>query len=529
MRVPMAAAPHRLLSAIKAQNRGATELGKGEFRMAEHEATGIQVGRRDFIKATALAGVVAATLPGTSLAAQEGVKAVFKPSPEGTKRNVLFITDAPKRYEPLMNRIRAIREFEFTVSPLEVNLQKSPESVRSSLGASTDIVFMVLPQLTSSTGSIAAGMGDINVPVIILPVNFDLIMLEADVAAQFRARGVNALLANSEEQALELIRIAAAPRILEGKRALIFGRPFDSTSIPARNLNADYVYRHTGVTLQYRPVEELKQRLESIDEASARKDMERWKREATEVVETSDKAILDSSRLYLLLRSLVEKEGLAGISIDCLGFSFNPNPILPYPCLPTTRLRDEGIAVPCEAEVCGMLTSMVFQGISRKSSYFANVSAVDTQKSSAVLRHCVAPLKLLGADAPALPYRLRDYHGTGRGVTAEVQFPVGLDVTMGGFNKDLTGFVLWPGKTVARVRDTDRPSFENAPPAYAKMRRYCSNHLEVKVKDVDSFIQKIAGCHHVMVAGNYKKAVGEAMLRMNVRVIGPSDFSVLEA
>jgi L-fucose isomerase-like protein len=491
----------------------------------ENYAKGIQFGRRDFVRTTALASVVA-TLPGTSLG-QDVVKGAFKASPEGRKRSLLFLTDSPKKYEPLINKIRAISEFEFTVLPVDVNLQKAPESVTSNQINNADVVLMILPQVATSSGNIAAAMSDLNVPVILFPVNLDLIMLEADVAAQFRAKGINALLANSEAHAIELIKVAVAPRILEGKRAVIFGRPFDSTSVPARNLNEDYVYKYTGVRLQYRPIDELKQRLESIDEASARKEMERWKKEATEVVETSDKAILDSSRLYYLLRSIIEKEGLSGISIDCLNFSFNSNPILPYPCLAFTRLRDEGFAVPCEAEVCGMLSSMVLQEISRKPSYFCNVSAVDEQKSTAVLRHCVAPLKFMGANAPALPYRLRDYHGTGRGVTAEIQFPVGVDIVMGGFSKDLKQFVLWPGKTISRVRDTDRPSFENAPPAYAKMRRYCSNHLEVKIKDVDLFIQKIAGCHHAMVAGNYRKAIFDAMMRMNVNVIGPSDFSAL--
>ena len=406
---------------------------------------------------------------------------------------MLFLTDSPKKYEPLINKIRAIKEFEFTVSPVEVNLQRSPEIATSIKDKNADIILMILPQVTTSSGNIAAAMSDLNVPAILFPVNLDLIMLEADVAAQFRAKGINAVLANSEAHVIELVKIAAAPRILEGKRALIFGRPFDSTSIPARNLNEDYVYKHTGVQLQYRPIDELKQRLESIDEASARKEMERWKKEALEVVETTDKAILDSSRLYFLLRSILEKEDLSGISIDCLSFSFNSNPILPYPCLPFTRLRDEGFAVPCEAEVCGMLSSMVLQQISQNPSYFCNVSAVDEQKSTAVLRHCVSPLKLMGSNAPALPYRLRDYHGTGRGVTAEIQFPAGVDISMGGFSKDLKEFVLWPGKTISRVRDTDRPSFENAPPAYAKMRRYCSNHLEVKIRDVHTFIHKNPG------------------------------------
>jgi L-fucose isomerase-like protein len=483
-------------------------------------------GRRDFIKTTALASVVA-TLPVTGLLGQDNAKIAFKPSPEGLKRNVLFLTDSLKKYEPLINKIRAIKEYEITVSPVEVNLQRAPETVSSAQIKGADAILMIMPQVATSSGNIPASMSELNVPVILFPVNLDLIMLEADVASQFRAKGVNAMLANSEAHAIELIKIAIAPRILENKRALIFGRPYDSTSVPARNLNEEYIYKNTGVRLQYRPIEELKQRLESIDESTARKEMERWKKEATAVVETTDKAILESSKLYFVLRSIVEKEGLDGLSIDCLSFSFNSNPILPYPCLPFTRLRDEGFAVPCEAEVCGMLSSMALQQISKKPSYFCNVSAVDEQKSTAVLRHCVAPLKLMGASAPALPYRLRDYHGTGRGVTAEVQFPAGLDITMGGFSKDLKEFVLWPGKTISRVRDTDRPSFENMPSS--KMRRYCSNHLEVKIKDADSFIQKIAGCHHVMVAGNYKKVLWNAMQRMNVAVIGPSDTSPLEA
>ena len=118
-----------------------------------------------------------------------------------------------------------------------------------------------------------------------------------------------------------------------------------------------------------------------------------------------------------------------------------------------------------------------------------------------------------------MTYRLRDYHGMG-GVTAEIQFPIGVDITMGGFTKDLREFVLWPGRTISRVRDTDAPSMMGG-----SIRKYCTNHLEVKIKDMDSFIQSIAGCHHVMVTGGYRKSLYDAMTRMNVRIIGPSDFS----
>jgi hypothetical protein len=117
------------------------------------------------------------------------------------------------------------------------------------------------------------------------------------------------------------MRILSGPRILDGKRALIFGRPFDSTSVPMGHLNAEYVFRKTGFRIQYRPIDDLMPLLETVNETRAMKEMERWKTEAARVLEPSDKTILDAARLYVLLRSLVETEGLAAISIDCLSFT----------------------------------------------------------------------------------------------------------------------------------------------------------------------------------------------------------------
>jgi L-fucose isomerase-like protein len=291
------------------------------------------------------------------------------------------------------------------------------------------------------------------------------------------------------------------------------------------NLNENYVYKKTGLRIQYRPVDDLMPLLEKVDEAAAMKEMERWKREAAKVLEPSDKTMLDAARLYVLLRSLVEKEELAAISIDCLSFSFSGKPPIPLPCLAFTRLRDDGITAPCEADVCALLTSMILQEISRKSAYQCNVSEVDPQKSIAVLRHCVAPLQWMGWNAPPLAYNLRDYHGLGKGATAEVEFPNGIDVTLGLLSKDLKSFVLWPGKTQAGPKDTDRLILGNAPSANSKVRKYCTNQLTVKFRDIDRLHQNLSGCHHVMIAGVYEKALREEMIRMGVHIIGPSGMA----
>jgi hypothetical protein len=494
--------------------------------MQNEDRKPVRVDRRDFIKATTMAGM-AGTLPGASLLAKDG-PIPSKPRNTGKMRKVLFVSDSPSSYEKLIDSIKAIREYEFQVISIQASLQQKPQEVARSVREHRPDILMIRPTVRTAVGNIgniAVSMADLDIPIILLPVNLDLIMMDTDLVAAMQTRGTNSILANSEAHAVELLKIFAVPRILNGRQALIFGRPFDSTSVPMGNLNGDSVYRKTGLRLRYRPVEDLMPLLEKVDEAAAMKEMDRWKKEASKVLEPSDKTILDAARLYVLLRSLVEKEDLAAISIDCLSFSFSGKPPLPLPCLAFTRLRDEGITAPCEADVCALLTSMVMQEISRKPAYQCNVAEVDMQKSIAVLRHCVAPLRLMGRDARPLAYKLRDYHGMGKGATAEVEFPTGIDVTMGLFSKDLDSFVLWPGKTQPRVNDIESTPLLNASASSVKVRKYCSNQLAVKLKDIGRLHQSLAGCHHIMIAGTYEKALREEMMRMGVHIIGPSDMS----
>jgi L-fucose isomerase-like protein len=494
--------------------------------MRKNDQQEFGVNRRNFLKTTAIAGMAAA-LPTASLIGQTAEK-VLRTRRSGGKKKLLFLNNSPQQYGKLIESIQSIPGVDLL--PVTAANFKTPEEVVKSIQRQDpDIVLtgMLRTGKGMSSEPMVEALGPLDIPVIMLPDNLDLIMIEADVAAALRMKGLNVMLANSQAQATELAKILATPGILEGKRAIIYGKPFDSTSVPAHNLNEESIYKRTGVRIQYRPIEDLKLQLESISDASAQKELARWKKEALQVVEATDKGILDTCRLYILLRSIIEKEGLSGVSIDCLSFSFNSDRTIPLPCLAFTRLRDEGVAAPCEADVVGMLSSMLLQEISQKPSYFCNVSGIDAQKSNIVLRHCVAPLKLLGRDKPALKYRIRDYHGMG-GATPEVVFPIGVEVTMGGFTKDLKYFVAWPGRIQPQKMDTDRPSFANATGTAAKMRMFCSNRAEVKIKEVDRFIQNIAEIHYTMVAGSYTNALRDEMLRVNASIVGPLDSSAPE-
>ena len=322
----------------------------------------------------------------------------------------------------------------------------------------------------------------------------------------------------SEKQVMDSLKMLAAPKILEGRQALIFSRPFDSTTVPAHNLTEDLIYQRTGVKVRFRSMEELVELYRGIDETSARSEMERWKKEAVEVIRVPDKSILDTCKLYVLLRSLIEKESLSAVSIDCVSFTMNRNAPLPIPCLAFSRLRDEGITAACEADVCSLLSSMFLEQLSLKPSFMANVMSVDLQNSNYVFSHCVAPLKLDGRQAAPMRYRLHDYHNLGKGVVPEVEFPIGKEVIAGGFSKDLKSFTLWPGRIQSQVKDTESP-----------IGNVCANTIKIKIKDADPFLQNIVGLHHVMVVGNYIKAIEDALARMNVTLAVPPDLTAPEA
>ncbi len=476
------------------------------------------VGRRDFIKAVAIAGAAAA-LPGGSLSGI-GPEEAHGQKRAGGKKNILCLSDNPETHAKFIESIGAIPGTAIRVSSVKVDFKKPEEIIRIIKEQEKDILVFILPRMTFSFGKLCDAMESPDIPLIVLTTNPELIPIDANLASSLRGNGVNVTFAISPEQALERIRIAASPLLLEGQRALLYGRPFDSTTVTSHNLNEEIIYRRTGVKIQFRPIEELAELYKKTDDKEAIKEMERWKREAAKVEGVPDRTIVDACRLYVLLRSIADKEGLSAVSVDCLGFTLSPDPVLPYPCLAFSRLRDEGITAACEADVVGMLSSMFMEQICHRSSFMCNLMSVNPAGSRITVSHCVAPLKLNGPDAPHLKYRLHSYHGFGKGAVPEVEFPITSQVLIGGFSKDLKDFTLWPGQIESQVKDTEKAKSKSGP-----INTACANTMDIKIRDTGRFIQKIPGLHQVIVLGNYTAAIENALTGMNVTLNGPMDFT----
>ena len=201
--------------------------------MKQSDQKTVRVDRRDFIKATTLAGM-AGTFSGASGIAQNA-PIPSRPRTVGKTRKVLFASDSPSSYEKLIDSIQAIREYEFQVIPIPVSPQQKPQEVARSVRELSPDILMIRPTVRTAVGNIgniAVSMADLNIPIILLPVNLDLIMMDSDLVAAMRTRGANAVLANSQAHAVELLKIFAVPRIPDGKRALIFADPLTRPACP---------------------------------------------------------------------------------------------------------------------------------------------------------------------------------------------------------------------------------------------------------------------------------------------------------
>jgi len=341
------------------------------------------------------------------------------------------------------------------------------------------------------------------VPVVVVARSPGQLWRAADVVGYVRARGVNVSLAPSWDDAIARIQAILSPPILSGKRVLIFAEPFTSATIPSRNLTHEYVLERTGVDVMFRPLTELKESLSDVLKARATAERDSWIEGAAELIGPSLDDILDSCRLYILLKDIVAEEDISGVSIDCVRYSFSEDPLLPHPCLAFSRLRDQGIAAPCEADVCAMLTELLLEGIAQKPSFLGNIGTVDVDRSTIDLLHCVAPLKMAGFETDPVIYRLRDYHGLGRGVALDIDFPTGREVTIGSFSKDLRSFVLWPGTLVETGSG------------------YCRSMARIKIQEPLRFLQSISGCHYLMVYGNHIPQISSILTTMNISIIGP--------
>lgn len=149
---------------------------------------------------------------------------------------------------------------------------------------------------------------------------------------------------------------------------------------------------------------------------------------AQQVVEPSEKDILDAARTYFAFRAIIETEQADAVMMNCLPGLKRPHQHVP-PCMGFMSLRDEGVPMGCESDLDATLTMMLLQELFDRPGFQHNPSA-DTEKNRYFGAHCTSASRMRGFGEGGEPYILRNHAEAGWGCVPRVLMTPGEDVTI---------------------------------------------------------------------------------------------------
>ena len=188
-----------------------------------------------------------------------------------------------------------------------------------------------------------------------------------------------------------------------------------------------------GTTLHYIPlnrwVDEVN-KAETTDEMRALADY--YTKHAREVREPKPKDILNAAKNYFVAKRIMAAEDCDGIALNCLDLVRHRRIACP-PCIAWMRINDEGGVGVCErdwnAAISMRLISLLFE-----RPGFMQDPAPNTVKNTLMGAHCSCPTKLNGFDSDPEPFILRNHHESETGVSPQVLWRKGQEVTVMEFN-----------------------------------------------------------------------------------------------
>jgi hypothetical protein len=154
---------------------------------------------------------------------------------------------------------------------------------------------------------------------------------------------------------------------------------------------------------------------------------DKWIKNALKV-EPSEKTILNSAKLYISFKKILQDRNIDIFTPDCGTFLLTG--ILPaYPCLAYFELSNEGKYGICESDMDSTVSFLFGLYLTNRPGFVSN-HTLDFTNEQITYMHCVAPDKLYGINGPSVPYEIV-YHGETHylGASPCVKFPIGEIVT----------------------------------------------------------------------------------------------------
>jgi len=165
--------------------------------------------------------------------------------------------------------------------------------------------------------------------------------------------------------------------------------------------------------------------ISKADDKAVREEIDRWTKEAKQIIEPNAKDIRKAAQVSVALQNLMAQQRADGLAVGtCMGWLSKG-----FPCLGFARLRDNGIPAACEGDMDSLLTMLLFEYAFDRPGFQGNAT-FDIARNALWTAHCTAALKMDGRDGKEAPYLLRGHSEVGgSGCVPEVQYRIGQTIT----------------------------------------------------------------------------------------------------
>lgn len=280
---------------------------------------------------------------------------------------------------------------------------------------------------------------------------------------------------NKRLQLLE--KVGLAKRQLAGCRLGIIGQPSDW-------LIASYANRETikwgcGIELVDIRMQELTDAIAAIPESMP---------DETSNVEAIRQSLPGAHRIYLALKTVIERHSLQGFTLRCFDLlsSFHNTG-----CLALAKLNSEGYVAGCEGDVPAMITMMIARSLTGYSGFQANPARINPETGEVLFAHCTIPFNMVER------YDLDTHFESGIGVGIRGYMKEG-PITLFKVSGDLERNFIAEGELIRNQAEPD----------------LCRTQQVIRLSNmnqVNYFLKNPIGNHHIVLAGHHQALLEEIL------------------
>ncbi|TQI81855.1 L-fucose isomerase-like protein [Serratia fonticola] len=195
----------------------------------------------------------------------------------------------------------------------------------------------------------------------------------------------------------QLAQAAAIVKRFKQAKVMVIGE--HPLGFDACNYNQQQLKQHFGVEVTRQPVLEFIDEVKALPDSVADAPYARRAKDFPNLAEMDQTATRKTLKVYSALREKAQREGYTGIAVRCW-----PDFFTDYGCAACGALalmNEDKVPCGCEADMFGVLSSLMAQWASGNAAFNTDLVDIDPQDNSVVFWHCgQAPIEMADRDGP---------------------------------------------------------------------------------------------------------------------------------